>query len=113
MRSEFKSSYKNCIVTENSVCYQNSTTGILPKWYSVLEELRLHARMMPRDVTTHWDSTFDMLDFTIDYRLALVKVTDDHDMNLRKFELDEEDWKIATYLCDVLKVRPSFSAVST
>ena len=43
-------------------------------------------------------------DFAITYHSALDKVTGDYDMNLQKFELNEEDWKIATNLHDVLKV---------
>ena len=42
---------------------KNSTTKLLPKWFSVLEDLQLDKCMMPHDVTTHWNSTFDMLDF--------------------------------------------------
>jgi hypothetical protein len=38
------------------------------------------------------------------YYAALDKTTGDRDMNLRKFELEEEDWKTATDLRDVLKV---------
>lgn len=60
--------------------------------------------MMPRDVATRWNSTYDMLDFAIIYRAALDKVTGDRDMNLRKYELDERDWEIAENLRDVLKV---------
>ena len=59
---------------------------------------------MPRDVTTRWNSTFDMLDFAISYRSALDTVTADRDMKLRQFELSEEDWKMAAHLRDALKV---------
>ena len=60
--------------------------------------------MMPRDVSTCWNFTYDMLEFAITYHKALDKVTGDCDLNLRKFELSGEDWMIATNLRDVLKV---------
>ena len=31
--------------------------------------------MMPRDVSTRWNSTFDMLDFALTYRRALESLT--------------------------------------
>ena len=83
---------------------KNSTTIILPKWFAILKDMKLGARMMPRDVATHWNSTFDMLNFAIDYRRALNTITSQQDMKLRQFELSEEDWETATHLRDVLKV---------
>jgi len=64
----------------------------------------LHQRMMPRDVTTRWNSTYDMLEFAIEYREALESITGNQRMKLRQYELTEEDWTIATQLRDVLKV---------
>jgi hypothetical protein len=82
---------------------KNSTTIILPKWFSILEELALNPRMMPRDVRTRWNSTFDMLNFAVEHRDALDTITGDRDMKLRQYELSEEDWATATELRDVLK----------
>ena len=60
--------------------------------------------MMPRDVTTRWNSTYDMLEFAVEHREALDSITGNQKMKLRQYELTEEDWKIATKLRDVLKV---------
>jgi hypothetical protein len=60
--------------------------------------------MMPRDVSTRWNSTYDMLVFAVEYREALDSITGNLRMKLRQYELTEEDWEIATKLRDVLKV---------
>jgi hypothetical protein len=62
---------------------------------------------MPRDVTTRWNSTFDMLDFAINYRAAIDKVTADRKTDLRKFELNDAEWELAKQLRDTLKARSS------
>jgi hypothetical protein len=60
--------------------------------------------MMPRDVPTRWNSTYDMLEFAVEYQEAINSITGNQKMKLRQYELDEEDWEIATKLRDVLKV---------
>ena len=83
---------------------KNSTTIILPQWFSILRDLETAERMMPRDVTTRWNSTFDMLDFAVDHVTAIDTITADRDMKLRQYKLSEGDWAIARQLRDVLKV---------
>ena len=89
---------------KSTFAIKNSSTIILPKWFLVLSDLNLDSCIMPRDVQTHWNLTFDMLHFAIEYCEALDAMTGDRDMKLRQYELSEEDWNIATQLCDVLKV---------
>jgi hypothetical protein len=61
--------------------------------------------MMPRDVSTRWNSTFDMLDFALTYRVAIDEITSNRDLNLRKHELQDNEWEIAENLRDSLKAR--------
>ncbi|OBZ79481.1 putative AC9 transposase [Grifola frondosa] len=82
----------------------NSPTKLLPTWYTHLDALRMIARVMPRDVATRWNSTFDMLEFAIEYRLGIDKICADRNAGLRQLELSEREWECARQLCDVLKV---------
>lgn len=60
--------------------------------------------MMPRDVSTRWNSSYDMLDFAIKYRPAIDAMTAVRELDLRKYELESAEWVIAGELRDVLKV---------
>jgi hypothetical protein len=82
----------------------HSSTKLLPAWERYLEELKLRVRMMPRDVSTRWNSTYDMLTFAVEYRKAIDAISADRGMELRQFELSEHEWGIAVQLRDVLKV---------
>ena len=64
--------------------------------------------MMLQNVTTWRNSTYDMLEFAVEYREALDSITGNQRMKLRQYELSEEDWEIATKLRDVLKVSHDF-----
>ena len=59
---------------------------------------------MPRDVSTRWNSTFDMLDFAISYHEAIDALTANRLLKLRRFELDNEEWEVAERLRDTLRV---------
>ena len=65
--------------------------------------------MMPQDVSTRWNSMFDMLKFSIEYRRAIDAITAERTMKLRDYELGREEWKVAEELCEVLKVHYSIS----
>jgi len=61
---------------------KNSSTIVLPQWFHTLEDLCLDQRVMPRDVCTRWNSTYDMLTFAYEYKDALNKITAMREMKL-------------------------------
>lgn len=81
-----------------------STTIALPAWREVCAVNGLPPRLIPRNVTTRWNSTYDMLSVAVEYRTAIDDITADKSVKLRKYELDEEDWEIVRDLLHVLKV---------
>ncbi|PPQ97931.1 hypothetical protein CVT26_002951 [Gymnopilus dilepis] len=87
-----------------SFAVKNSTTILLPEWYRTLKSLRLAERIMLHDVSTCWNSTYDMLEFSIKYQLAIDRMTAARDLNLCKYELVSVEWRIAGELHDVLKI---------
>jgi len=56
-----------------------------------------------------WHRYLDMLNFAVEYQKALDAISADCDMELRKFELTENEWKIVAQLRDMLKVSCNFS----
>src|SRR6266702_85795 len=83
---------------------KNSTTILLPQWYNTLTAHHLSHCMMPHDVSTQWNSMFDMLNFTFEYRPAIDTMTATWDLDLCKYELVPSEWRIAGELHDVLQV---------
>ena len=45
-----------------------------------------------------------MLEFAVEYCSALEVITGDHNLMLRSYELDDEEWDLVEKLCDVLEV---------
>ena len=77
---------------------------VLPAWRKLLHELKVMDRIMPRDVTTRWNSTYDMLKFTLEYCKAIDIIMADRQNDLHNYELSEREWTIAAQLSHILKV---------
>ena len=57
----------------------------------------------------HWNSTYDMLNFVLAYRVVIDKITADKGLKLRRYELDNDNWVIIKDLVSVLEVCQSRS----
>jgi len=82
----------------------HSTTITLPAWHAACVTHGQHVRLIPCDVKTHWNSTYDMLTVTFDYRIVIDNVTGNKMLKLRQYELDDRDWEVVKDLLCVLKV---------
>ena len=80
------------------------TTIILPAWKETLETLGLEVHLMPCNVATRWNSSGDMVDFTINYQEGIEVLTQKKNLGLREFELSDEKWAVLRELREVLKV---------
>ena len=76
----------------------------LPAWCKACAAHKLPVNLIPRDVKTRWNSTYDMVKVAFKYRSAIDDITGDKSLKLRKHELDDDDWKIIGDLIRVLKV---------
>ena len=83
---------------------KNSSTIALPQWYHILETLSLESQVIPWDICTHWNTTYDMLNFAYQYKKAVNKITDIQEMKLHVYEIEVHEWEIIWQLSDLLKV---------
>jgi len=90
---------------------KNSTTIVLPEWWAILDRMATASKlkndkplskwMMPRDVATRWNYTYEMLHFAY---ISYNELTSNREMKMRKYEIEDQEWEIVKQLADVLKV---------
>ena len=67
-------------------------------------EKALSSRMMPQDVATRWNYTYEMLSFAYTYWTAFNKLTNNREMKMKKYALEDTEWDLVDQLATVLKV---------
>lgn len=86
----------------------NSSTILVPAWHLILNKLKMKQKMLPCDVTTHWNSTYDMLIVALEYKKVVKQITTDDgnvgDHTVSEFKLTLKEWNIAEQLYDILKM---------
>ncbi|TFY73141.1 hypothetical protein EWM64_g10871, partial [Hericium alpestre] len=80
----------------------HSTTILLPAWKSTLKDLGIKEHIIPCDISTRWNSTYDMLHFVLEHKRAVRAFVGDTKLGLDAFELTAQEWSIAQQLHDVL-----------
>lgn len=69
----------------------------------MLDKLKLDKCKIPHDVVTQWNSTFDMLAFALQYRVAIDNIAGNKTVGICKYKLSDEEWWITEQLHDMLK----------
>jgi len=87
----------------------HSATILLPEWRRVVADLALKypeltEHLIPRDVITRWNSTYNMLEVALKYRKAIDIMMSSRENRLREYELTWDEWNIAAQLRDVLNI---------
>ena len=82
----------------------HSSMILLPAWKEGLVKLRLNVWIMPCDMTTRWNSTYNMLKFAVKYWEAVEEFTSERKNELHEHELTVDKWDIVIELCSKLKV---------
>jgi hypothetical protein len=72
-------------------------------WCLACETNKLKVKLIPRDVITCWNSTYDMMAFALTYRKPIDEITANKTLKLRCYELDAEDWQIVDDLVSILE----------
>ena len=92
-----------CQLCKLAYAIKNSTTIVLPQWREIVKELgksnpKICNHMMPWDVWTQWNSTFNMLQFAYTYHNAIDKLTGEHALKLRDYKVGVGKWEIVRQL---------------
>ena len=76
----------------------NSSTKCLPHWFELLVEHDLPHCIMPWNVAIHWNSTYNLCNFSLTYQYPIDEIAVEQGMGLCKYELEEADWLITEQL---------------
>ncbi|KAA1479966.1 hypothetical protein DENSPDRAFT_789743 [Dentipellis sp. KUC8613] len=69
----------------------HSTTILLPAWKTVLTDLGQRERLIPRDVSTRWNSTYDMLVVALEHQVAIRTIVAQTTPELDELEMTAQE----------------------
>ncbi|KAJ3830446.1 hypothetical protein F5880DRAFT_1468533, partial [Lentinula raphanica] len=91
----------------------HSTTILLPKWWEQVAGTQFEGQILPRDVATRWNSTFDMLAAFIRLKEPITEFLDRSSNGLAEYALDNEEWEAIEGLVSILKDATLFFSSSS
>ena len=68
----------------------HSTTVLLPVWQKILQDLNQKMTYMPHDVMAHWNSMFNMLNYTLLHHDGVDGSMQQWELGLRRLELTDQ-----------------------
>jgi hypothetical protein len=74
---------------------KNSPTVVTPRWRELCKTCDIKEKNMPRDVHTHWNSTYDMIEFALVYQQVIDKLTSERGLGLQDFKMDADEIRSA------------------
>jgi len=82
---------------------------MLPAWRTICTQLGFKPYLIHCDVVTQWNSTYDMMQFALKYQQPIDSIMVNKELKLRKYKLNNDDWRIIEDLVAVFKVSSSHS----
>ncbi|KIK50676.1 hypothetical protein GYMLUDRAFT_182431, partial [Collybiopsis luxurians FD-317 M1] len=83
----------------------HSTTCLLPQWQEQVAATDFMDCVLPSDVATHWNSTYNMLATFLEMKDSVSGYLDCSSNGLSEFCLSEDEWEAVQDLVTALKVR--------
>ncbi|KAJ3764927.1 hypothetical protein FB446DRAFT_604590, partial [Lentinula raphanica] len=81
----------------------HSTTLLLPKWREHVAGTKFEGRVLPRDMATQWNSTYDMMSAFLEMKEQVSEFLDCSSNCLSDFVLDDDEWEAIKGLVSILK----------
>ncbi|KAE9397309.1 hypothetical protein BT96DRAFT_823537, partial [Gymnopus androsaceus JB14] len=82
----------------------NLPTLLLPRWHETVANTEFKNHVLPRDVATHWNSTYNMLSAFIKMKSAVVDFLDCASNGFADYALSSEEWEAIGDLVKALKI---------
>src|SRR5260370_18963085 len=90
----------------------NSSTKYLPSWHGQLVEMGQPVHIIPRNVRTCWNSTYNLCEFALGHKTTIDSFVTVKEPKLRKYLLDLHEWELISQLSEVLRVHHTLSLVN-
>ncbi|KAJ3831543.1 hypothetical protein F5878DRAFT_513021, partial [Lentinula raphanica] len=81
----------------------HSMTLLLPKWREHVAGTKFEGRVLPRDVATQWNSTYDMMSAFHKMKEQMSEFLDRSSNRLSDFVLNNDEWEAIKGLVSILK----------